>query len=569
MPVDMLDTQMAPQRQYAPYPNEMILKWAQEQPNKIYLKQPINREYVEYSFGEVAAKALKLVTALNGLGLKPGDKIALISKNCAEWFITDLAFMLGDFISIPIFPTAGEETIQYCIEHSGAKACICGKLDDKKAITQVLNNKPELVSIAFDYDSAPECQYQWSKLIEGSAPTEFRAEHYDEKLMSIVYTSGTSGTPKGAMLTYGAFSYASQAIVKHVGMTASEDRLLSYLPLAHITERVYVFGSSILGGIETAFSESLDTFIEDVQNHRPTLFISVPRLWALFQQRILEKMPQRKLSLLLKIPILNNIVKKKIVAGLGLDKARVLGCGSAPVSPALLYWYQSIGMDIVEAWGMTETFAYSTINYPFRADKIGTVGKPGLGIEMRLAEDHEIMIKGPALFSGYYQNEEATREAFNGDWFHTGDIGSIDEDGYFSIEGRKKDNFKTAKGKFVSPVPIEKKLFEHSRVEMMCLIGSGLPAPIILVIPQQFKNFDKARYARKAEKIIQDVNQGLESHEKIKGALMIKEPWTIENGILTPTLKIKRHVLEKKYHDIGANWPKDKLIQWEDELEEI
>ena len=366
------------------------------------------------------------------------------------------------------------------------------------------------------------------------------------------------------MLTYGGFAWCASKIVEHIGLEA-DDRLFSYLPLAHITERVYVFGSSVLGGVPTGFAENLDTFIDDVKAHQPTLFISVPRLWTVFQQRILEKMPQRKLNILLAIPFLNNIVKKKIIAGLGLDKARVLGCGSAPISPALLHWYHSIGMNITEAWGMTETFAYSTINYPFRADKIGTVGTAGPGVDIKIASDQEIMVKGNGLFAGYYKNEEATKESFDNDgWLHTGDIGNIDDEGYLSIEGRKKDTFKTSKGKFVSPVPIEKKIFEHSRVEMMCLIGLGLPAPILLVIPHSFKNFDRKRYERKTIKIIEMINADLESHAKIKGVLMIKEPWTIENNVLTPTLKIKRHVLEKKYHDIGAAWPKDKLVVWED-----
>lgn len=425
---------------------------------------------------------------------------------------------------------------------------------------------PELISIALPYDSAPQCQYQFKALIANAVPSEERPQHYDDKLMSLVYTSGTSGLPKGAMLTYGAFSWSVQQLINHIGIQAN-DRLFSYLPLAHITERVYIFGSSIMGGVPTAFPESLDTFIEDVKMHRPTLFISVPRLWTLFQQRIQDKLPQKKLNFLLKIPFVNSLIKKKLAEGLGLDQARVLGCGSAPVSPALLDWYHSVGLNITEAWGMTESFAYSTINYPFRADKIGTVGNAGPGIELKIADDSEIMVRGKGLFSGYYKNDIATQESFDSDgWLHTGDIGAIDKDGYLTIQGRKKDTFKTAKGKFVSPVPIEKKLFEYSRVEMMCLIGLGLPGPILLVVPHDFPHFDKERYARTTRKVIARMNQELASHEQIKGVLMIKEPWSIENGVLTPTLKIKRHVLEQKYHELGHNWPKDELVLWEEDL---
>ncbi|KQA23993.1 AMP-binding protein [Vibrio metoecus] len=547
-----------------PPPNEMLLRWAQERPNEVYLKQIINRKFVEFTYADVADQALRLVSALRGLGAEPGDRIALISKNCAEWFICDLALMLGDYISVPIFPTAGSETIDYCLEHSESKILIVGKLDDNKATTQVLTNRPNLLSIALPYPSAAQCQYEYRTLLKQHQPSTERPNHFDEKVMSLVYTSGTSGLPKGAMLTYGAFTWSAQQLINHIGIEEG-DRLFSYLPLAHITERVYIFGSSILGGVPTAFPESLDTFIEDVKMHRPTLFISVPRLWTLFQQRIQDKLPQKKLNILLKIPFINSLIKRKLADGLGLDQARVLGCGSAPVSPALLEWYRSVGLNITEAWGMTESFAYSTLNYPFRADKIGTVGNAGPGIELKIAEDEEILVRSKGLFAGYYKNDTATAESFNDDgWLYTGDIGFIDSEGYLTIQGRKKDTFKTAKGKFVAPVPIEKKLFEYSRVEMMCLIGSGLPAPILLVIPHQFPDFDRARYERTVQKVITRMNKELESHEQIKGVLMIKDPWSIDNGILTPTLKIKRHVLEKKYHDVGQDWPKGQLVVWEE-----
>lgn len=547
-----------------PPPNEMILTWAQTRPNEVYLKQIINRQFVEYTFAQVADQALRLVSALRALGAEPGDKVALISKNCAEWFICDLAIMLGDYVSVPIFPTASADTIEYCASHSESKIVIVGKLDDGKATAQVLAKMPELISIALPYTSAPACQHQYLDLIAQYPPSEERPEHYDEKLMSIVYTSGTSGVPKGAMLTYGAFAWAVQQLIAQIGIQ-KDDRLFSYLPLAHITERVYILGTSIQGGVLTAFPESLDTFIEDVKMHRPTLFISVPRLWTLFQQRIQDKLPQKKLNILLKIPFINSLIKRKLADGLGLDKARVLGCGSAPVSPALLEWYHSLGLNITEAWGMTESFAYSTINYPFRADKIGTVGHAGPGVRLKITDDGEILVHSKGVFSGYYKNDIASKEAFDAQgWLHTGDLGSIDSDGYLTIQGRIKDTFKTAKGKFVSPVPIEKKLYEYSRVEMLCLIGLGLPAPILLVVPHNFSDFDRERYERTTKRVIEKMNTQLESHEQIKGVLMIKDPWSIDNGILTPTLKIKRHVLEQKYHDVGQNWPKGKLVVWEE-----
>jgi long-chain acyl-CoA synthetase len=544
-------------------PHEAILQWAEEKPNSIFLRQVINREFVDYTFAEVVDKALRLVSALQDLGLNPKDRVALVSKNCAEWFITDLALMLGDFVSVPIFPTAGLETIEHCLTHSDSKVLIAGKLDNSDATTQVIEKLDYLSTIAFNYDSAPKCQLQFEDIVQQHQPSSSRPSHHDNTLMSIVYTSGTSGLPKGAMLTYGGFSTSAKHLINHIGMKP-DDRLFSYLPLAHITERVYILGSAFFGGIQTAFPESLDTFIDDVKMHRPTLFISVPRLWTVFQQRIQDKLPQKKLNILLKIPFINGIIKRKLADGLGLDKARVLGCGSAPVSAGLLKWYESIGLNITEAWGMTETFAYSTLNHPYRSDKVGTVGAAGPGVELKIAQDEEILVRGDGMFAGYYKNDGATAESFNKDgWLHTGDIGSIDAEGFLTIQGRKKDTFKTAKGKFVAPVPIEKRIFDLSNLEMMCLIGSGLTGPILLAIPHTYPNFDQKRYERTALKNLETINSGLESHEKLKGILMVKEPWTIENGILTPTLKIKRHILEKKYHDFASQWPKDKKIIWE------
>ncbi|WP_181314682.1 AMP-binding protein [Photobacterium phosphoreum] len=541
----------------------MIIKWANERPNDIYLKQIINREFVNYTYASVADKAQRLVTAFQQLGIQPGDRIALVSKNCAEWFICDLAMMLGGYVSVPIFPTAGADTISHCIDHSDAALIIIGKLDSPTAINEVTTSHPQLPTIAFSYAGTPAAQFQLDTLIEQYFPTSERCSHHDTDLMSIVYTSGTSGMPKGAMLTYGAFVWSSQKIIEHISLEANE-RLFSYLPLAHITERVYIFGSSIMSGLQVAFPESLDTFIDDVKMHRPTIFVSVPRLWTLFQQRIQDKLPQNRLNILLKIPLISTLIKRKLAQGLGLDQARVLGCGSAPVSAGLLQWYESIGLNITEAWGMTESFAYSTLNHPYRSDKIGTVGNAGPGIELKIAADKEILVRSQGLFSGYYNNPQATQESFDDEgWLHTGDIGDLDNDGYLTIQGRKKDTFKTAKGKFVSPVPIEKRFMELGNFEMVCLIGSGMSAPILLAIAHHYPQLNRERYQKKLLDILVKINNELESHQKIKGILMIKEPWSIENGILTPTLKIKRHRLEQDYATIDENWNDEQIIHWQ------
>lgn len=542
-------------------PLEMLYHWERQCPDRIYLRQTINREYVDFTWGEVAEEARRMVTALRHLGLVAGDKVALLSKNCAQWFIADLAMQMGQYVSVPIYPTANVDTIEYVLRHSEAKAIFVGKLDDWKS--QEAGVPADLLRIAFPYDTMP-ASHQWDDLLEAHEPIPDSPVQAPDSLLSLVYTSGSTGKPKGAMLSVERYAWSCEKLVETVGLTQA-DRGFSYLPLAHITERVYIYGGSLFGGATIAFPESLDTFIEDVKRCRPTVFISVPRLWAMFRIKILEKLPQKKLDLLLKIPLVSSLIKSKLQKGLGLDQARVLGCGSAPVSPALLEWYLSIGLNVTEAWGMTENHAYSTINYPFRADKIGTVGKAGLGVSIKISDEGEILCRCEGMMLGYYKDPEHSAEAIDADgWLHTGDMGKLDREGYLTITGRMKDVFKTAKGKYVAPVPIEGLLGQESIIEQLCVIGYGMPQPIALVqLAESAMKGDKGAVEAQLEAARNRVNDQLEAHAKLRGILVVKTPWNIENGVLTPTMKIRRHLLEQKYADIGERWPSRSIV-WEE-----
>ena len=543
-------------------PLEMLYHWERQCPDRTYLRQTINREYVDFTWGEVADEARRMVTALRHLGLVAGDKVALLSKNCAQWFIADLAMQMGQYVSVPIYPTANVDTIEYVLRHSEAKAIFVGKLDDWKS--QEAGVPADLLRIAFPYDTMP-ASHQWDDLLEAHEPIADSPVQAPDSLLSLVYTSGSTGKPKGAMLSVERYAWSCEKLVETVGLCAN-DRGFSYLPLAHITERVYVYGGSLYGCAEIAFPESLDTFIEDVKRCRPTVFISVPRLWAMFRIKIHEKLPQKKLELLLKIPLISGLIKRKLQKGLGLDQARVLGCGSAPVSPALLQWYLSIGLKVTEAWGMTENHAYSTINYPFRADKIGTVGKAGLGVTIKISDEGEILCRCEGMMLGYYKDPEHSAEAIDAEgWLHTGDMGKLDKEGYLTITGRMKDVFKTAKGKYVAPVPIEGLLGQEPIIEQLCVIGYGMPQPIALVqLAESAMKGNRDEINARLEAARVRVNDQLESHAKIRGILVVKSPWNIENGVLTPTMKIKRHLLEQKYAHVGDRWPSSQVVVWEE-----
>ncbi|HHQ4552370.1 TPA: AMP-binding protein [Aeromonas veronii] len=543
-------------------PLEMLYHWERQCPDRTYLRQTINREYVDFTWGEVADEARRMVTALRHLGLVAGDKVALLSKNCAQWFIADLAMQMGQYVSVPIYPTANVDTIEYVLRHSEAKAIFVGKLDDWKS--QEAGVPADLLRIAFPYDTMP-ASHQWDDLLEAHEPIPDSPVQAPDSLLSLVYTSGSTGKPKGAMLSVERYAWSCEKLVETVGLCVN-DRGFSYLPLAHITERVYVYGGSLYGCAEIAFPESLDTFIEDVKRCRPTVFISVPRLWAMFRIKIHEKLPQKKLALLLKIPLISGLIKRKLQKGLGLDQARVLGCGSAPVSPALLQWYLSIGLKVTEAWGMTENHAYSTINYPFRADKIGTVGKAGIGVTIKISDEGEILCRCEGMMLGYYKDPEHSAEAIDAEgWLHTGDMGKLDREGYLTITGRMKDVFKTAKGKYVAPVPIEGLLGQEPIIEQLCVIGYGMPQPIALVqLAESAMKGNRDEINARLEAARVRVNDQLESHAKIRGILVVKSPWNIENGVLTPTMKIKRHLLEQKYAHVGDRWPSSQVVVWEE-----
>ncbi|MGL6311401.1 AMP-binding protein [Aeromonas veronii] len=543
-------------------PLEMLYHWERQCPDRTYLRQTINREYVDFTWGEVADEARRMVTALRHLGLVAGDKVALLSKNCAQWFIADLAMQMGQYVSVPIYPTANVDTIEYVLRHSEAKAIFVGKLDDWKS--QEAGVPADLLRIAFPYDTMP-ASHQWDDLLEAHEPIPDSPVQAPDSLLSLVYTSGSTGKPKGAMLSVERYAWSCEKLVETVSLSQA-DRGFSYLPLAHITERVYIYGGSLYGGATIAFPESLDTFIEDVKRCRPTVFISVPRLWAMFRIKIHEKLPQNKLALLLKIPLISGLIKRKLQKGLGLDQARVLGCGSAPVSPALLEWYLSIGLKVTEAWGMTENHAYSTINYPFRADKIGTVGKAGIGVTIKISDEGEILCRCEGMMLGYYKDPEHSAEAIDAEgWLHTGDMGKLDKESYLTITGRMKDVFKTAKGKYVAPVPIEGLLGQEPIIEQLCVIGYGMPQPIALVqLAESAMKGNREEVNARLEAARVRVNDQLESHAKIRGILVVKTPWNIENGVLTPTMKIKRHLLEQKYAQVGDRWPSSQVVVWEE-----
>ena len=511
--------------------------------NNPFLHQPDNGQWKTLSFSDVEQQARTIASGLLNKGLVKGDRVGILAKNTAEWFVVDLAIMMAGMISVPIYATAGANTIAYVIKHSEMKAMFVGKLDSTAAAEQTIPK--DLLTISFPYPTMT-CQTTWQQFLDDNQPLQDIHTPELEDCMSIVYTSGTTGNPKGVVVSYLNLASAAHATVNAINATEA-DRVLSYLPLAHITERCVVECLAFESALQVFFVESLDTFIDNLHYTQPTFFLSVPRLWTKFQSQVLAQMPQRKLNWLLPIPFVGKYVAKKIRTKLGLAKARVFASGSAPISIDVLNWFERIGVRISEGWGMTETSGLSCGNFPYESKRLGTIGAPVDCVEMKLSEEGEILIKGDGIFNEYYLNPVVTEESFVDGWFKTGDKGEKDSDGTYKIVGRIKEQFKTSKGKYVAPVPIENKLGRNSDVEQACVMGLGMKQPIALVVlAEGIDRFDKGVQLG-LEATIDSVNTELESHQRLDYIYICKEAWTTENELLTPTLKLKRNDIEKTY----------------------
>lgn len=337
------------------------------------------------------------------------------------------------------------------------------------------------------------------------------------------------------------------------------DRMFSYLPLAHIMERSVLELASIYSGAHVYFAESLATFAADLRRARPTLFVSVPRLWLKFQQGVLARMPARKLNFLLRIPIVRGKVRRKILAGLGLDQVRQCASGSAPLARELMEWYQALGLSICEGYGMTEVGCTSHGNR-IGDIRFGTVGPPADGVRHRIdPATGEVQVLTPAATLGYYKARDLTAELFSADgWIKTGDKGVIDEHNHLTIVGRIKDNFKTSKGKYVAPAPIEHKLGNHPAVDTCLVAGSSMSQPVAIIVLNEMavKSLPAARaeLEQSFAEHLKAVNATLDPHEQLECIVLSTTTWTPDNGLLTPTLKVKRPQIEQRFGSQFEQW---------------
>ncbi|HEY9105093.1 MAG TPA: AMP-binding protein [Roseateles sp.] len=546
---------------------QRLYHWERSAGASVTLTQPMGgTEVKEFTWAQVGDQVRRMAAFLKAKGAAEGwpadAKVAILSKNCAWWLMSDLAIWMAGYVSVPLYPTLAAETITQILTHGEAKFIFVGKLDGWEGMKPGVMPSLPGASYALSPDDAKKTYEGWDVICARTEPLRGEMVRAANELCTLIYTSGTTGNPKGVMHSFGGLAWAIAEGLERFPMTG-KDRILSYLPLAHVAERVLVEHSWLKVGLKLWFAESLETFTADLQRARPTVFFSVPRLWVKFQQGVQAKMPPEKMDKLLRLPIIGGLVRRKVLKALGLDQCRIAIGGAAPMPVALLEWYRKLGLPINEGYGMTENLALSHMTLPGK-NQSGTVGPAYAGVQTRIdPATGELQMRSPALMLGYFKEPGLTADALTPDgWLHTGDKVTQDADGCVRITGRVKDLFKTSKGKYVAPAPIEDRLGMHPAIEACCVAGANLNQPlgIAMLSPQGLARVASDATGLQAElsRHVDAVNARLDPHEQLDTLVLMKTPWTVDNGFITPTFKVKRNRVEEAYGPKFDTWVKQR-----------
>ncbi len=567
-----------------------------DRPALLYKSQ---NQWVGISYKELREKVRNFAMGVLSLGLKRGDMIGILSENRPEWAMVDLAVLSIGGIDVPMYPSSTSNTIEYIMNDSECKAVI---VSNKLQLTKVQKIKSNVKSlkhiIILNEKDAEEGVYNFNQILEmGKNNADKFEKVLDEEmskvspddLATLIYTSGTTGEPKGVMLTHNNFVSNIKAALQVI-LADDRDLFLSFLPLSHSFERMAGYYTAFSAGCTIAYAQSIDTVAKDLQEVKPTIMTSVPRLFERIHSRVMknvdssppakqkifywalevgkkyqEARKQKKLNPILsaKYKLADKLVFHKIKAATG-GRLRFFVSGGAALPQEIGEFFEAMGILIIEGYGLTESSPVISCN---RLDdyKFGTVGKPIPGVEVKIAEDGEILARGPNIMNGYYKNKKATEEAIDKDgWLHTGDIGEFDKQGFLRITDRKKHLFKTSGGKYIAPQQLES-LFTRSKfIDQFVLIGDNKTFLSALITPdfeaiREYADAHKIPYERVEdlahhpeiykliEKDIQTLQRNLANYERIRKFVILDKPFTIEGGELTPTLKVRRKVIEERY----------------------
>lgn len=584
---------------------EIFLNRVAKTPDFNAFRQKEGGEWKPTTFGDFGRQSKEVGNGLLSLGIQRQQCVSLLSANRAEWHISDAGIMLTGAVSVPIYVTNSPTQVAYVIGHSESSIAIVENLDQLEKVLKVRDELPKLEKIVvitgegaeesdfvISFEELKRLGREFEKASPATLDEACRSVGPDD-LCTLVYTSGTTGDPKGAMLTHGGFAWTLESLGKVLPFHEGAERVVSYLPLSHIFERLTSDWGGIYHGVEVWFAESIDKLLPNLQECRPTFFIGVPRVYEKFYMGLQAKIAQherketiekavelgkKKVALeqeerslplgeKLKYSALNKVVLSKLREGLGMDQVRFAISGAAPISPEIITFVQAIGIDMVEGYGQTEDNAPTSVNPPGKS-RIGTVGPPIPGLELKFDTDGEILVKGPNVFRGYYKNDEATAEAFTDDGFlRTGDVGELDSKGYLKITDRKKDLIKTAGGKYIAPQVIEGKLKFEPLIGQAVVIGDRRPFPTALltldpeVAPAWAKSHgiefedvtqlaEDPQVVEAVKAIVDKVNEGLSHAEQVKRWAILPRDFTQDAEEITPTLKVRRKIINEKYADV-------------------
>jgi long-chain acyl-CoA synthetase len=517
-------------------PVTVLLQQAERTPNTPWLHQPIGATWQTYTWGQAALEVRRLAAGLRGMGFAPGSSILIAGINSAHWVLADLAISMAGYVPVGLYPRQQPEAVRQIGLHCQAQAAIVGVLPNPSGWLEAL----PACTIAMPYAGVLPCQKRWQEVC--AAPlTEYQPPAPDA-LWSLVYTSGTTSHAKGVEITLANVLFAITGLLEAMPPQKRE-RLFSYLPFAHLLERGVVAWGGLYMAAEIYFLQSADTFAQDLAKAQPTRFFGVPLVFERMQRAVRAKIPER----LLRLPLIGTVLRRAVRKRLGLNACKLCFVGAAAISPGTLAWFRGLGIDLLQAYGMSESTAYATCNLP-NANRLGSVGRAMPRSEIKISPEGEILLRHGAVFAGYHRDPDLTAASFDAQgFFCTGDLGYL-EDGFLFVTGRKKDLFKTQKGEYVAPVPIENALLESGLFEHLCLVGAGLAQPIMLgCLSAEALVQPRGTLEPQLLAALEAVNATLESHAKIGAILVVRQTWSAENGFLTPTLKLRRQQLETHY----------------------
>jgi long-chain acyl-CoA synthetase len=549
-------------------------------------------EWHALSSSNLYSKVMGVLQALRGYGIMRGDRVAILAENRPEWTIADFAILLLGAATVPIYATLTADQIAFLLRHSGAKTAFVSTAVQLEKLRSIQSETAVETIILMDTPAEGGAELSMAALME--AGPKQRVPALDalanavtpDDIATLIYTSGTTGVPKGAMLTHGNIASNLSVSLEGFDFQANTDLAVSFLPLSHITAR-HVDFAELYRGVTIAYCPFIEEMPRILRQLHPTIFVAVPRVyekiynqvqrgvavgfkkklykWAIAEGREhLAEVLDGKRPSALAWKLANRLVFSKVLEAMG-GKVRIFISGGAPLGKELAEWYAQIGLLVHEGYGLTETSPVIAVNSPL-ARKLGSVGRPVPNLQLRIAEDGELLVRGPSVFQGYWNMPAETAAAFDGDWFKTGDIANLDSEGFLSITDRKKDLIKTSGGKFIAPQPIENSLKSNRFISEAAILGDRRRFPAVVIIPafatledwatQNGISFQSRQQLVSApqvqalyEGIVEQVNHNLARFERLKKVLVIPEELSIENGTLTPTLKLRRRNVEARYKE--------------------